>query len=110
MDRILFINSCVRQKSRTFELAKYVLERLVGEIKEVNLNAEKIEGLTKESLEKREELIKDNDFSDEMFEYARNFANSDIIVIAAPYWDLSFPALLKNYFEQIAVCGITFSK
>ena len=29
-------------------------------------------------------------------------------MIAAPYWDLSFPAALKQYFEQINVVGITF--
>ena len=30
------------------------------------------------------------------------------MLIAAPYWDLSFPALLKVYFEQLFVVGITF--
>ena len=30
-------------------------------------------------------------------------------MIAAPYWDLSFPASLKQYFEQINVPGITFA-
>ena len=29
-------------------------------------------------------------------------------MIAAPYWDLSFPASLKQYIEQINVLGITF--
>ena len=29
-------------------------------------------------------------------------------MVAAPYWDLSFPAALKQYFEQINVLGITF--
>ena len=29
-------------------------------------------------------------------------------MIAAPYWDLSFPASLKQYFEQVNVVGITF--
>lgn len=108
MDKILFVNSCVRENSRTLELAKCVLENTQGEIKEVDLEAEKILPLTKESLEKREWLVKKRDLSDDMFMYAKDFANSDVIVIAAPYWDLSFPALLKIYFEQIAVNGITF--
>ena len=30
-------------------------------------------------------------------------------MIAAPYWDLSFPAALKQYIEQITVSGITFT-
>ena len=29
-------------------------------------------------------------------------------MIAAPFWDLSFPAKLKIYLEQITVSGITF--
>lgn len=43
-----------------------------------------------------------------MFKYAHEFANADLIVIAAPFWDLSIPALLKVYIENIAVDGITF--
>ena len=43
-----------------------------------------------------------------MFRYARQFAQADEIVIAAPFWDLSFPAKLKIYLEQITVSGITF--
>ena len=108
MDKILFINSCIREKSRTFDLAQCVLKSLNGEVQEVSLNDEKIKPLTKLSLEKREILIRENEFSDEIFRYAKDFANSDTIVVAAPYWDLSFPSLLKIYFEQVAVCGITF--
>lgn len=29
-------------------------------------------------------------------------------MVAAPYWDMSFPAILKAYFEQINVIGVTF--
>ena len=43
-----------------------------------------------------------------MFYYAKQFAEADEIVIAAPFWDLSFPAMLKIYMEQITVSGITF--
>ena len=43
-----------------------------------------------------------------MFALAVQFAKADEIVIAAPLWDLSFPAMLKQYFEQINVIGVTF--
>ena len=43
-----------------------------------------------------------------MFDLARQFSDAEEIVIAVPYWDLSFPAALKQYFEQINVTGITF--
>ena len=39
---------------------------------------------------------------------AKQFAAADEIIIAAPFWDLSFPAALKQYFEQINVREITF--
>ena len=54
-----------------------------------------------ETLKKRTALIESGDYSDRMFDYAKQFASADTIVIAAPYWDLSFPALLKTYFENI---------
>lgn len=41
-----------------------------------------------------------------MFGLARQWANADTIVVAAPYWDLSFPAILKTYIENIYVTGI----
>ena len=44
-----------------------------------------------------------------MFSLGRDFASADTIVIAAPYYDLSFPAMLKQYFEQINVLGLTFT-
>ena len=48
------------------------------------------------------------DFSDPYFDLARQFAAADTVVIAAPYWDLSFPALLKQYLESVCVTGLTF--
>ena len=59
-------------------------------------------------LRRRDSLIASGAFGDPMFALARQFAEADRIVIAAPYWDLSFPAALKQYFEQINVLGITF--
>ena len=59
-------------------------------------------------LEKRTLNIKNNNFSCVEFEQAKRFANADTIVIAAPFWDLSFPAVLKIYFENITVSGVTF--
>ena len=32
--------------------------------------------------------------------------NYDIIVIGAPFWDLSFPAILKIFIENIYVTGL----
>lgn len=101
MGKILFVNACVRENSRT-------KEHLSGEIQEVNLEQENLKPLDRKMLEKREYFTAQNDFSDEMFNYAKDFSEAETIVIAAPYWDLAFPAVLKIYLEQIVVAGITF--
>lgn len=79
-----------------------------GEITEVNLNLENIKPLNRTTLQKRERLLREGELDDPMFRYAKQFAAADEIVIAAPFWDLSFPAKLKIYMEQITVSGITF--
>ena len=104
---ILFVDVCVRgEHSRTRELAEcYLKDR---EFTRLALAEENIKPLDKARLEKRQKLISKGDFSDEIFKYAKQFAQADEIVIAAPYWDFSFPALLKIYIENICVVGVTF--
>ena len=108
MDKILFVNACVREQSRTHRLADCVLKQLNGEACERRLDKEHLQPLDGRLLEKRDRLLAEGACSDEMFRYAREFAKADTIVIAAPYWDMNFPALLKLYLEQVMVCGITF--
>ena len=107
-DKILYINSCARRNSRTNELAQYLLGCLEGEETCVNLYETNIEPVDEERLERRTENVKNGNFSLPEFDYAKQFATADVIVIAAPFWDLSFPSLLKVYFENITVSGITF--
>lgn len=108
MSNILFINSCPRQNSRTLRLARKALEKMMGEIKEVRLFDELPAYLTQESLKLRDECVAKRDFSNPMFGYAHDFSQAERIVIAAPYWDLTFPAALKSYLENVSVSGITF--
>ena len=50
MEKILFINACVRPNSRTLELANYVLTRLSGKVEEVELYKEDLSPLTLEEI------------------------------------------------------------
>ncbi len=109
MSKILFINACVRPSSRTFELAKYVLSKIDGSVEEITLYNEQLLPLTLSQIEIRNNASKTKDFSNEIFSLAKQFANAETIVIAAPYWDLMFPAVVKNYFENITVNGLTFA-
>ena len=108
MENILYINACCRDNSRTEELAQSLLGTLSGNIQTVNLFEENICPLDKNLLSKRDDLLKNGRKDDEMFSLAKQFALADTIVIAAPYWDLMFPSILKVYLENITVCGITF--
>ena len=102
----LYINCCVREESRTNRLARAVLKKLGGDFTEVKLYEENLRPLDRETLNQRTALIEQGDYSDKLFDYAKQFAGADTIVIAAPYWDLSFPAPLKTYFENIYITGI----
>ena len=108
MDKILFINACIRPNSRTLELAETLLKGLDGDLQEVRLQELTLPLLDLDGMEKRNQAAKTNDFSDPIFHLAKQFAAADVIVIAAPYWDLMFPAALKAYLENITVGGVTF--
>ena len=102
----LYINCCVREESRTDRIARAVLQELGGGYTELKLYEENLKPLDRETLNKRTALIDQSDYSDPMFDYAKQFASADTIVIAAPYWDLSFPATLKTYIENIYITDI----
>lgn len=101
----LFINCCPRENSRTESLAKKLLGKL-GEYEEVNPEKEGLVPIDNERLNYRTALLEKGDLSDDIFKYAKQFAAADTIVIAAPFWDLSFPSVLKIYIENIYVTGI----
>lgn len=102
---ILYINSCVRSDSRTDRLARAVLDKM-GKYTEIYLPDEGLKPLSEETLERRTELLAKNDLNDPMFYYAHQFSNAEKIVISAPFWDGSFPSLLKVYVENIYAVGI----
>lgn len=107
--KILFVNATMRQESRTFIIAKKIMDDMgYTEYEEVVLAKEDIKPLNPDTLEKRTQLIEKQEYDDEMFRFARKFATADVIIIAAPFWDLGFPALLKCYLENIAIAGLTF--
>lgn len=105
---VLFINGCVREHSRTLELANTVLQGLPNEVEEVCLYPDGPDGLDAKELQLRDVLLAEKNYHHPMFRHARQFAAADIIVIAAPYWDLAFPAKVRAYLEEITVSGITF--
>jgi FMN-dependent NADH-azoreductase len=105
---ILFINGCVRPQSRTRELAQAVLAKLDGPMEEVCLATDGPAPMDYAALTLRDKLLSEGDFDHPLLRFARQFAAADTIVVAAPYWDLLFPATVRAYFEAVTVSGITF--
>ena len=107
-EMVLFVNACVRGESRTKRLALELLKKIEDDTVELRLEEVNFPVTDAAFLKTRDKLISEEQFDDESFALARQFAAADKIVIAAPYWDLSFPAVLKQYIEHINVLGITF--
>lgn len=105
---VLFVNACVREQSRTLLLARHLLSRLSAQVSELRLEDLDLKPLTKHSLARRDDLLRQGKWEDPSLKLARQFAAADCLVIAAPYWDFGFPALLKIYLETVTVSGLTF--
>lgn len=111
MRNVLFVDCCIRgEQSRTWELAQAFLSGLSEEceVTQLRLTEQALMPLTGEYFEARQKLLDAGRLEHPRFSYAHQFSRAELIVIAAPFWDLSFPALLKLYIEQISVDGITF--
>lgn len=113
MKKLLFADCCIRRgASRTKKLADAFLEEIQArgeyEITAISLDEENLSYLSGEFFAQRERLLGEKALDHPRFRYAHQFAGADRIVVAAPLWDLSFPALLKVYIENLTVEGITF--
>lgn len=108
MEKILFVNACPREGSRTLELAKYALSKLEGDITELVLFEENLLPLNSKTLALRDKMIAAGNYDHPLFKYARQFVAADRIVLAAPFWDLSFPSVVKVYIEYLMALGLTF--
>ena len=106
--KILFVDSTLRENSRTLFLAKKYLEKLDGQINRLILADSKVKPLNKQSLAKYGQDVANKDYSDEMYDFAKEFSNSDMVVIAAPFYNFSIPALLHDYLEMVCSQGVTF--
>ena len=103
MNKILFVDCCARRNSRTKILAERLLSHLDGEITRLELYSEDIKPIDADGIARRDKGDCD------ILKYARQLSDADEVVVAAPYWDLSFPSLLKVWLEQTSVVGVTFT-
>ena len=111
MRTVLYVDCCIRrEQSRTKRLADAFLSALPSDcrVEHLDLMAEDLSYFKESYFAQREQLLAVGERDHPRFRYAHQFAEADLIVMAAPFWDLAFPALLKVYIEQVSVDGITF--
>ena len=104
---LLFVNSCPRgDASRTLHLARAFLEEFKAcrpdvKIAEHNLAQMHLKPIDMDALALREPLCDARAWEHPFLQAAVEFQRADAVVFAAPYWDLSFPSMLKVWVENI---------
>lgn len=108
MKKLVVIDACIREEeSRTRRIAAPIIQVLAKryEIVRYDLTEMPMEPLTPRTYADRVAGI----IPEWALEAARTIAAADRILIAAPFWDMSFPAVLKTFFEHISLFDITFT-
>lgn len=114
--KLLFIDGCVSQRgpaSRTRALAEAFLSAFReshpgAEVETVTLEALDFKPFLPAALNQRDELASVGAFGAPVFDLARQFQAADKIVAAAPFWDMSFPAVMRTYIEYISANGLCY--
>ena len=112
--KLLYVNACARgPASRTARLAETFLkecQRLMRDLQvtEQRLYEMGLSPIDASLLEMKEALCDRHAWEDPFFRTAAAFQAADVVLIAAPYWDLSFPSALKVWVENVYVRNLTF--
>ena len=108
MKKLVVIDACIRgEESRTRRIAEPVIAELAKryEMTRYDLTKMALEPLTPASYAARMA----GDIPAWALEAAKTVAEADRIVLVAPFWDMSFPAVVKVFFEHLSLFGVTFT-
>ncbi len=107
MKKLLYIDACIRdEQSRTKRIATPIVEALKQkyEVQTLVINDLDLSIVKKELVTKRT----NGDIDPQIMSWAESVRDADRIVIAAPFWDMSIPAALKNFLELCSIFDVTF--
>ena len=106
MKKLIFIDACMRAGSRTRRIATPIIAELGMRysVETVDLTRNIYPVADNYTLEDRNQGV----VPAEDVDLAKRIAAADRIVIAAPFWEMSFPSALKVFFENMSLFGITF--
>lgn len=115
--KLLIVDCCISQRgehSRTRHLLDAYVEgfrRCCPQVETETVTPERMLALRPFDvgmLNDRDALAAVGAWEAPVFDLARQFRAADAIVVAAPFWDLSFPAALRTYIEYISANGLTY--
>jgi len=114
MEKILFINSCYNEeRSRTMYLAKKIFEKFDIDSKfdfeEIKIKDLNLLPLSEERLKVRFDLTNKKLFDMDMLTYSKKILSADIVVVAAPFYDFSYPSILKLFIENVSVPNLMYT-
>lgn len=107
MGTVLYVDACIRgEESRTKQIAEPIIAELAKryEIKRLTLNELDLTVVKHDEIEKRNR----GEYDPEVLQWAEAMRDADRIVIAAPFWDMSYPAALKTFLEACSIFDVTF--
>ncbi len=107
MKKLLYIDACIRdEQSRTKRIATPIVEALKQkyEVQTLVINDLNLSIVKKELITKRN----NGEIDSQVMSWAESVRDADRIVIAAPFWDMSIPAALKNFLELCSIFDVTF--
>lgn len=111
---LLWIDATMRkeEESRSFQMGQAYVDAFLQQRPEIQLNHRVLREDTSLVPMRYEEVLARETVPQEenspLTRYAKEFAAVDFVVISAPYWDLTFPAVLKCYLEWVCCLGVTF--
>ena len=108
MKKLVVIDACVREgDSRTLRIAEPIISALSARyaVTRYRLPAMDIRPLDPAQFAQRGQ----GSIPGWALQAAKEIAAADRILIAAPFWDMSFPAVLKCFFEQTSLFEVTFT-
>lgn len=114
--KLLFIDCCISQRgdtSRTATLCRAFLDAYRAahpetQVETVDLKTLDLRPFDRPALDARDALRTAGEFGAPVYDLARQFREADHILVGAPFWDLSFPAVLRIYMEYISANGLTY--
>ena len=107
MKKLIVVDACMHEGSRTRKIMEPVVAELSKRysVETIVLEADSYPVVGKKILEERSSGYVPSG----IVETARKIAMADRLVIAAPFWDMSYPSALKVFFENMSLFNITFA-